>query len=133
MKQDNDNHREDLKQQPDGILVSEIRPNFVKWIIRILLVFWIVMIIIAIPDFVEEYSKITANSPLGPARNTALWELAVKVAGYILILPMLLLFFSPWFVGLNPTAMFMNSQLGNHFSTIVTHVRLRKDKPKKSA
>jgi len=131
MKQDNNDSRKKIKKAINSFFEPEVRPQFVKWVGLFVVGFWIVMILIAAPEILEKYQSITKNIPAGPERNAALWELRKSVAGYALILPAGLLFISPWLVGINPQAIFLNSQFGNRFSAVFAHVRFKKNRKKK--
>lgn len=112
-----------LRKAIGRFLEPEVRPRFIEAVFTIVIGFWVLMMVIAVPEITEKYQNIIQTIPSGSARNNALWTLAKNVVGYLLILPAGILFISPWLFGVSPQAMFLNSQFGNLFRVIIFRLK----------
>jgi hypothetical protein len=132
MNEDKSNSGEaKLRKTKARFFEPEVSLRFVKWVCGVVIGFWIIMIVIAVPEIVGKYQDIIKNIPSGSARSAALWSLAKSVVGYLLILPAGILFISPWLFGLSPEYMFLNSQFGNLFQVVIFKLKGNKRKHNK--
>jgi len=116
------NHHKKLKT----FFLGDVNPLFLKWVRRLLIGFWILVVIIEVPDFIGKYDRIMATLPAGHIRNSALYDLIMQTSFFVIAFPAALLLILGY--GINSQSTFLSGQFGTPFQNTVFRLRQRKKK-----